>query len=127
MITFSHTHRFLIVFTLLISLKSIAAVDLFCETGDPSGRGAQAYVVSTTSSNSPIEIRWISARGKEVKYNLVLTSVKNGVDEFKNRIRISTYVATVGVKFELVQFLENEDFYQLSLITNLNTTKLACL
>ena len=123
----SYTHKFFIILSLLISLKSVAAVDLFCETGDPSGRGAQAYVTSSTNSNSPLEIRWISAKGKEVKYILTSASVKNGVDELKNRVRITTYIASAGAKFELVQFLDNTDFYQLSLITNLNTTKLACL
>lgn len=114
------------IFTLLISLNSHANLELYCETGDPSGRGAQAYVSSAGDSSSRIEVRWVSSRGKETKYLLSPLAEKTGNDEFNNPVRIYTYFASVGVKFEIIQFLQNSKVYQLSLITNFNKTKLSC-
>ncbi len=114
------------IFTLLISLNSHADLELFCETGDPSGRGAQAYVISNKNSNGQIEVRWISSRSKETKYLLTPLAKKTGRDEFNNPIRVNTYLASVGVRFELTQFLQNTKVYLLTLKTNFNATKLSC-
>jgi len=100
---------------------------IYCETGDPSGAGAQAYVELSNSAPVPMaKITWISARGRRSEYNLPRASVRVENNPELGNTRISTYVVSKTVRFEFVESTNDPTIMELRLTSFNHSTVLSC-
>jgi hypothetical protein len=118
---------FLVLSATFWSMPGYAGVSMYCESGDPSGAGAQAYVDLIEIGAIPgAQISWTSARHKESKFTLRRTSVRQEMDPVIGPARVSTYIVSGGIRFELVESRDIPNAPTLNLITFNRVTSLAC-
>ncbi|HWU44492.1 MAG TPA: hypothetical protein VN132_13670 [Bdellovibrio sp.] len=113
----------------LVSAQSAMAEEapIYCESGDPSGRGPQAYIELTQNESQQMaKITWISARGKRSEYTLPLVSVISKENADLGKSKISIYKVSNSVRFQFTEFANFPKTPSLSLISFGRTTTISC-